>query len=377
MRLTLFCLLVAIAVTLSATAETFAQYSKHMAPRSGFGGGGFGHSAAGRTASAHPGLGRPNNLSLVVAQTQEGHEGVSDLLGQLRRLQDQQVKQEVRFNTLNDSFYERQGVNFGFNLRGSDPASGRGIVGLDPTGQATPNGDLQFRQGSAASAVPQFGGYDPAADATFGFANRGNDGDLLFNFFSGQGSTRSSVTQAPVIVTSNGAQGTVSDTSQTPFVTGVIPVVGAPSMAAITGYPVGGLVPQQQSVVQQRLQQLKYERMRQATQRSTSPAEQGRQARVTHGPAEGEGSIRLSGGSGNAGSSSADRGDLSVAEIRRQQQSTRNADDSELAAWIERARGAEAAGKDGVAKIYYKMAARRAEGDQKQQLIEKVRQFED
>ena len=361
---------------LSLCPQLSAQYSRHTSPTSGYGGYGGGYSgyggAYGRTASINPNLGNPNNLSLVVAQTQEGHDGVTDLLSQLRRLQDQQVRQEVRFNTVNDSFYERMGVNFGFNLRGADPAGGRGVVGLDPTGQATPNGDLQFRQGGAGSATPQFGGYDPASDGTFGFANRGSEGDLLFNFFGGQGSTRSNVTQAPVIVTPNGGQGFVSDTSQTPFVTGVIPVVGAPSLPAITGYglPLGQ---PQQSVVQQRLQQLKYERIREAAQGSSQRESNQRAATEQADPEQSQPRIALP---ASSGPSSADRGDLSVAEIRRQQQGDTNSDDSQVVAYIERARGAEAAGKANVALIYYKMAARRATGDQKQELMEKIRELD-
>lgn len=345
-----------------------------------YSGGYYGRSGSfGNTASANPHLGNPNNLSLVVAQTQEGHEGVADLLGQLRRLQDQQVKQELRFTNLNDSFYERMGVNFGFNIRGADPAGGRGVIGLDPTGQPTPNGDIQFRQGGANAALPPFGGHDPASDATVGFATRGSAGDLLFNFFGGQGSTRNLVTQAPVLVIPNGGQGFVSDTSQTPFVTGVIPVVGAPNLQAMTGF--GYPLASQQSALEQRLQQLRYEQIRAAAQRS------GNKRATTDGRADG-GAVRLGGASGGVanggggagaagGPSSANHGDLSVAEIRRQNAASNSDADNELAALIERARGAEAAGKANVAKIYYKMAARRAAGEVKQRLIEKVRQIED
>ena len=363
-----------------------AQYSRHVSPGgSGYGGysggyGGYGGyngpTYGGATYGGYGAATNPSNLSLVVAQTQEGHEGVADLLGQLRRLQDQQVRNEVRFNTLNDSFYERQGVNFGFNLRGADPAGGRGVVGLDPTGQATPNGDLQFRQGGATSATPPFGGHDPASDASLGFATRGGGGDLLFNLFGGQGSSRSNVTQAPVVVIPNGGQGFVSDTSQTPFVTGVIPVVGAPNMAAMTGYGMP-LMSHPQSVVQQRLQQLKYEQLREATQQSTTQTTAAEE--VQNGNLDGEntrGDIHLGGGASSGGPSSADRGDLSVAEIRRQQAEGTTAEDAELASLLARAQGALDAGKANVAAIYYKMAARRAAGQQKQQIIDKLRELE-
>ena len=58
----------------------------------------------------------PTNLSLVVSQTQEVHEQIVDLLEQLRRMQDLQVTIEVRFITLSDSFFERIGVDFDFNI---------------------------------------------------------------------------------------------------------------------------------------------------------------------------------------------------------------------------------------------------------------------
>ena len=66
-----------------------------------------------------PGAIRPfdTNLSLVVSQTQEVHDEIADLLEQLRRLQDLQVTIEVRFITLADTFFERIGVDFDFNIQ--------------------------------------------------------------------------------------------------------------------------------------------------------------------------------------------------------------------------------------------------------------------
>jgi hypothetical protein len=57
------------------------------------------------------------SLSIVVLQTQEIHEQIADLLDQLRRLQDLQVTIEVRFISLNDTFFERIGVDFDFNIQ--------------------------------------------------------------------------------------------------------------------------------------------------------------------------------------------------------------------------------------------------------------------
>ncbi|MEM7315415.1 MAG: hypothetical protein AAF497_19920, partial [Planctomycetota bacterium] len=112
----------------------------------------------------------PTNLSLVVAQTQEVHEKIVDLLAQLRRLQDLQVTIEVRFITLNDDFFERIGVDFNFDIDDNSGLSTADItnidddgpsvtVGLDPTGIPTIDLDVGFTQGSFASAVPAFGGF--------------------------------------------------------------------------------------------------------------------------------------------------------------------------------------------------------------------------
>jgi len=173
------------------------------------------------------------NLSLVVSQTQEIHEEIVDLLEQLRRLQDLQVTIEVRFITLSDSFFERIGVDFDFNIDtnvtlaqataaagpgGSSVTIGNSANGLNAT-------DLVFNQGSFGAVVPSFGGFNPASAATFGFAIL-SDIEAFFVITAAQGDTRSNIMQAPKVTLFNGQQAFVSDTTQRPFVTSVIPVVG-------------------------------------------------------------------------------------------------------------------------------------------------------
>ena len=68
----------------------------------------------------------PTNLSLVISQTQRVHEQIADLLEQLRRLQDLQVTIEVRFIRLTDSFFERIGIDFDFNIE-----DGTGLTDLN------------------------------------------------------------------------------------------------------------------------------------------------------------------------------------------------------------------------------------------------------
>jgi general secretion pathway protein D len=199
----------------------------------------------------------PTNLSLVVSQTQEVHEEIVDLLEQLRRMQDLQVTIEVRFITLSDSFFERIGVDFDFNIAHNisnpqaagfsvnqvtgqqqyNPAGNNGVsipgITAAPSSQNPPTTNGLFTndlaipvtQGSYALAVPQFGGFDATAGATVGFAIL-SDIEAYFFINAAQGDKRTNVLQAPKVTLFNGQQAFVSDTSQTPFVISVIPVVG-------------------------------------------------------------------------------------------------------------------------------------------------------
>jgi hypothetical protein len=75
--------------------------------------------------------------------------------------------------------------------------------------------------------------------------------------------------------------------------------------------------------------------------------------------------------------SSADHGDLAVAEIRRQRRAAAEAQARETRALLEQARQAEAGGHFGVARVRYKQAAARVEGDLRQQLLEKLEALRD
>jgi general secretion pathway protein D len=201
----------------------------------------------------------PTNLSLVVSQTQEVHEQISDLLEQLRRMQDLQITIEVRFITLSDSFFERIGVDFDFNIAKNnvnltaagytpiiDPTTGMATLshapgsptsigglqnsGNNPAGSGlfTTDLDIPFKQGTYALAVPQFGGWDSSAATAAGSLGFAIMSDIEAYFFvtALQADKRSNVLQAPKVTLFNGQQAFVSDTSQTPFVVSVIPVVG-------------------------------------------------------------------------------------------------------------------------------------------------------
>ena len=195
----------------------------------------------------------PTNLSLVVSQTQQVHEQIADLLEQLRRLQDLQVTIEVRFIRLSDDFFERIGIDFDLNIDdrilGSNEivqtntgAFTREVVtggfGIAPGGtvgvqnltggdlpDVTNDLDIPFRQGSFDLALPTFGGFSPGQAASFGFAIL-SDIEAYFLINAAQGDSRTNVLNAPKVTLFNGQQAFVTDSSQTPFVISVIPVVG-------------------------------------------------------------------------------------------------------------------------------------------------------
>jgi hypothetical protein len=73
-----------------------------------------------------------------------------------------------------------------------------------------------------------------------------------------------------------------------------------------------------------------------------------------------------------ARSSSAGRAAMSVAEARRMHRAEQAGQTDEVLQYIERARGAEAEGKQNVAKIYYEMAYRRATGELRGQIQAKL-----
>ncbi|MDA1051586.1 MAG: general secretion pathway protein GspD [Planctomycetota bacterium] len=173
----------------------------------------------------------PTNLSLVISQTQDVHEQIADLLEQLRRLQDLQVTIEVRFITLRDDFFERIGVDFDFDVDDNVTAlpaddSGPSVsVGLTPAGVPTGDFDFSFTQDGFGVTAPAFGGFNAPNAANFGFAIL-SDIEAFFLVQAATGSDRSNVLQAPKVTLFNGQQASVSDVSQRPFVTSLIPVVG-------------------------------------------------------------------------------------------------------------------------------------------------------
>ena len=271
----------------------------------------------------------------------------------------QQVQLTNPFHSINDSFYE----NFG--------------IGLSPIERSGRRGGWYFGGTKANSTPPQFGGYDTAADATFGF----RIGQFGLNGLAGQGSNRSHVMEAPTIVIPNGGTGSIFSGSIRPFVTGVIPIVGNAPMGTMVPMP----SPVMTSPLAERMERMRWSEEQLAAQAAEFAArnevERVAAAGAPRAPAdEDDGPLVIRSGrlaesepSRSAGSmssvgSTANHGDLSLRELRQQQAEREAAREYEALVLIEQGRGKEAEGKPGVAKIYYQQALSKADGPLKQQI---------
>lgn len=223
-------------------------------------------------------------LSLIVRHTNEVHDEISDLLRQLRRMQDIQVTIEARFITLRDTFTEAIGVNFDFQLQsdlyqpkssfavesaanpfypagpgttaGGGGAGGGGaagttrlpylvnsyrdhalgrepyVVGLGGAGNASSlppfSSDLAvpFIQNSYPASLVQ--GFDRGA--TFGVSFL-SDLEVFLFVNAAQSDRRNNIVQAPKVTTFNGSAAYIQSTENIPYVQNYIPIVGPGSVA--------------------------------------------------------------------------------------------------------------------------------------------------
>jgi type II secretory pathway component GspD/PulD (secretin) len=183
----------------------------------------------------------PLTMALVINQTPDIQEQVSDLLAALRRLQDQEVAVEVRFITIADDFFERIGVNFNLDIITQshnakfEPALTSGVfrpagfinaflpnrmlAGLTPAGTLTQALDVPITQNSFLQTVPQFGNYS-AGGLTLGLAFLSDIQVFLF-MEAAQGDQRTNVMQAPKLTMFNGQTATINVGDAQSMVTGV------------------------------------------------------------------------------------------------------------------------------------------------------------
>lgn len=122
--------------------------------------------------------------------------------------------------SVSDSFYEYNGVNWGFNF-----------------GNPNGNGSRSFGGFSfGAPAIPPFGGYSPNSGAQFGFARLGKN-PFHFGLEMGYGSKRSLVSNGVNTTSINGIPSSIFSGVNRNFVTGYTPVVTGYS-GYNTGYPI-------------------------------------------------------------------------------------------------------------------------------------------
>ena len=174
------------------------------------------------------------NLSLVVTAPQETHESIADLLKSLRALQNLQVTIECRFMQLEDTFFERIGVDFDFNINdkinrlpreNGGPSVAVGLTSALGTGAPAFTNDLDINVRNNFTVQPPAGRPDAAAATTVGLAIL-SDLELFFFLEASQGNSRSNVLQAPKVTMFDGQTASINDTAQRPFVVSYDPVVG-------------------------------------------------------------------------------------------------------------------------------------------------------
>jgi len=275
------------------------------------------------------------------------------------------------FNTANSSFFERQGVGFNFNLH-----TGGNLVGIGPDGQPTPNGDIQFRQGSFGSALPPTGDFNSGTGLQSGFAINNHAGTFAFNFDFAQGSNTSLINETPTIVLPNGGTGFVSDSTVQPFVISLIPVVGQggaiglPYMVAhpyfnvpFSGAPQQYLPAAGPSRVEQILEDPQALRGLSGDQ---GLSQLDRAVAALPPPRASDPIARDLAAAGST--SSASRPAASVAAIRAARDAGQAAAQQEASRHFASGRKAEAEGKLGVARVYYQRGLKTATGELRKQL---------
>jgi hypothetical protein len=213
----------------------------------------------------------------------------------------QNIVTTAPFQNTSDSHYEVIGSGFRFD-----------------------NGSVQFSW--QPHVLPQFGRFDPHSAARLNV----NSGPLSLSLFGSQGNRRSSVTQAPVLTIPNGGTGFFIDAELRPFVVGFEPVVGGVPPLAAPPILQGPSIQERWEATRSLPKQAA-----EATQRRIEP----RLPTV----------------------SSAEFGDISVAEIRRKKGNPSNKVDL----LIDKAQQAIDAGKMSVAKNHLRNAARTANGSQR------------
>jgi type II secretory pathway component GspD/PulD (secretin) len=186
----------------------------------------------------------PNTMALVINQTPDIQDQISELLDALRRLQDQEVVVEIRFISVTEDFFERIGVNFNLNIVNPQTAAVQEqlvsgvfkpddlinsftpknfLSGLQASGTFTPDLNIPLNVNTFAQSLPPFGGYPGVpgyGGITMGLAFLSDIQVFLF-MEAVQGDRRTNVMQAPKLSMFNGQTATLTVNDTQFLLTGV------------------------------------------------------------------------------------------------------------------------------------------------------------
>jgi hypothetical protein len=269
------------------------------------------------------------------------------------KLFSQQIPLGTPFNTLGNGYYERYVVTWGVNGRG---------------------GFASF--GHPYQSIPSYGypGATAGVQAGWAFGNPNFKGKI--NFSAAQGAWTAYQSQTPMLTLANGYPGAFSAMTYRPFVTGYYPYVAGYQQPYMTGYLPYGTVMQgipleapentppldRVNVMRRWLEARQQEKTANADEPvDRDPGEAMLPRRPNSEPARTPAPARSL-----AEKSSAERPAMSLTEAKRLHEQEKIADEKEIADLLSQAEEAERAGKPAVAKIYYQMIVRRADGEPKQ-----------
>jgi len=240
--------------------------------------------------------------------------------------------------------------------------------------------------GFGGAAMPQFGGFNPAAGAGLGFGLNFPGGNGFIGIGGAQGSTRSITSGAASLTMMDGVPGSIAAVTQVPFVIGFTPVVGGlgggiggGAVGGVGGFGPGGQfgpmasqqVSQGPSLLDERLDRIKQGGLKSAGS-GGSPSAIASQ-REPNANRDDSTATNLAA----ARQSSAGRPAPSIAQIRNQQSTDDKAQSQEIQSLLDQGKKAQAAGKPRVARIFYQQAANRANGPLKEQAEAALRSLGD
>ncbi len=253
-----------------------------------------------------------------------------------REVTAQQTTVRTPIQSVGSSFFESTNVGFSLNMPGV------------------------FARFGGTPAVPQFGGFTPNAGLNGGFAIGGGGGlGANFNFNFAQGGSRSIVSSTPMITGINGYPNSLTIGTQRPFVTGLVPVLGSGALSPLRP-PFEDLGPA--NTVAGRLQRGEF---------------QMRNGRVI-APGVATPSVELDAQPENTSPAASRIDPLPPTRAERQQQQAAAEATQQLAArrYFDRGTQALADDKPKVARLYFRMAARRATGDLSDEIAAQLARLE-